>query len=496
MTLQDCLIAYDEKTPSHVFLRDEKESYTIHETGLFVENLTRSLSSFGIQAQDLVALKAERTKETFLLFLALQALGAISLLTDAHLSIQDYLAKEKIHLKPAFQIEKDGQGQLRLSDTKGHQVPLTFSQETNPDAKPFSEICSQDGSVGTILIHTSGSTGKAKGVFLSQEAFIRNSQDTFALADYRPDDVALAFLPFHHVFGLALAITALVNQHTLFAPQATDPLALVKAIQTYGVTRMNGVPTLYLDMVKAKTENHLPLTCLRTGLIGGGPWTESQFGWIEKTLGIHLIPVYGMSECIAISCGRSQDPLTYRQGSVGPFYPQNEGIFLGPDGSRLPLGQTGEIAVKSPFMMTGYYQDPEETKACFTKDGYLLTGDLGYLDKLGFLHLCGRRKDLIIRAGENIAPLAVENALLSLDGIEQACVFAVPSFRLGEKVSCAVVLKKGSSLTARQIQEALKPLLTKNEIPETIHLLGKLPLLASGKVDKQSLKETYAADGK
>jgi acyl-CoA synthetase (AMP-forming)/AMP-acid ligase II len=147
-------------------------------------------------------------------------------------------------------------------------------------------------------------------------------------------------------------------------------------------------------------------------------------------------------------------------------------------------------------MMTDYYQDPEETKACFTKDGYLLTGDLGYLDKLGFLHLCGRRKDLIIRAGENIAPLAVENALLSLDGIEQACVFAVPSFRLGEKVSCAVVLKKGSSLTVRQIQEALKPLLTKNEIPETIHLLGKLPLLASGKVDKQSLKETYAADGK
>jgi acyl-CoA synthetase (AMP-forming)/AMP-acid ligase II len=165
-----------------------------------------------------VALKADRTKETFLLFLALQALGAISLLTDAHLSIQDYLAKEKIHLKPAFQIEKDSQGQLRLSDTKGHQVPLIFSQKTNPDAKPFSEICSQDGSVGTILIHTSGSTGKAKGVFLSQEAFIRNSQDTFALADYRPDDVALAFLPFHHVFGLALGITALVNQHSLFFP--------------------------------------------------------------------------------------------------------------------------------------------------------------------------------------------------------------------------------------------------------------------------------------
>lgn len=309
------------------------------------------------------------------------------------------------------------------------------------------------------------------------------------MGGYVEDDVALGALPLCHVFGLALLTGAVVLCHSLYIMPGNDLDALLRVIATQRITRMNGVPSLYLNM--AAQRERYDLSSLRVGFIGGAPCTAEQFEAIETELNMTLVPVYGMSECVGISCASFRDPREERIGGVGRFYPMNEGIILLPDGAPAQTGEIGEICVRGSMRFLGYCRE-EQTREAVDEEGFLHTGDLGYLDERGVLHLTGRKKDIIIRNGINLSPRKIEEALLSIPGVVEAMVVGINHPVQGE-VPCAIAV---TSRTELELLALLTRRLNKNEIPMGIHIVDKLPRTVSGKSDKEKIREVLTQWGK
>lgn len=468
--------------PCLPLLGDKGGWITAEQAEQFVEAGAGLLYASGLRPGDRAALRAERSVNAVLALLCLQRVGAAAVLIDPREGSERALAGLAPPLAVSFHLEAGGDihRPVLLLTRAGEEAPLRLPLISSgctpapaydgPDAPAF-------------YIFTSGSCGQKKAVMLSQGNLVSNLLDSAPLGGYSEDDVALGALPMDHVFGLALLTGAIVLRHRLYLTAATAPEELLQIVAREKITRMNGVPSLYLAMAKKARTGEA--RSLRVGYIGGAPWTAEQFRYIESSLGMTLVPVYGMSECIGISCASWRSPQDDRMAGVGPFYPANHGKILREDGSQALPGEEGEVCVRGPMRMLGYH-DPAQTAQAIDADGFLHTGDLGYVDGGGVLHLTGRKKDIIIRSGVNLSPRRIEEALLSLPGVHGAAVVGLPDELCGELPWAAVVC---DAEVLPRLMDGLLPLLAKNELPAGILRLDDLPMTGSGKPDKQSVKE-------
>ncbi len=435
-----------------------------------VANLAAAFSRQGIGPGTLTVLPAQRTPEWAICLLALNRVGAMTVLTDPRQDSSVFLSACEPAIQIQYTIQVDGThltlwpGEQRL-DLNDLPPSGELPQEPDPREPAF-------------LIFTSGSTGRPKAVMLSAYNLINNLVDSAPLGCYHPADIALGALPMDHVFGLVLLAGICVLGYSIYFPGSTDVPALLASIEQQRITRMNGVPSLYLAM--AEQAASYDLSSLRAGFIGGSPCTPEQFAFLESTLGMTLIGVYGMSECVGIACGNFRNPQDVRAQGVGPFYSMNTGKLLREDGTEAAPEEIGEIHVTGPSRMVGYYPNKLAPEALFP------TGDLGYLDKAGTLHLTGRKKDIIIRNGNNLSPRRIEEALLSIPGVTQAAVVGLPDDAAGE-VPWAMILCPENSL--RRIWIELATRLPKNELPVELVRTEAMPLTPSGKPDKQKIRE-------
>ncbi len=448
---------YVEQNENDIFLFDEENRYTTKQAFEIARSLAFQLESNGIKCGDLVSVKGNRTLRTVLIFYAVEFMGAVAIMYDPREIME---------------------GKNRISDSVLYvgerEVPLSF------DVREYEvpELARDSKATGAIIF-TSGSTGEKKAVCLSQYNFINNSLDTLNIGGYREDDINILIVPVHHVFGLALIVTAVVAKHSVFVPRSVERDYIIDCMIKYEVTRLNGVPSLYLAL--ASSPHAGEMKHLRCGLIGGAPYSEEQFSWIEDRLGITLVPVYGMSECIGISCGDYRAPVKKRCDNVGKVYSMNE----------VKIRKDGEICVRSPAVMLGYYKDEVATESAIG-DGWLHTGDLGYLDEEGYLRISGRKKDIIIRNGNNISAAKIENALLGISYVDSAAVVAGRDEAFGEVPCALIVLKRGETRTQTEILHDLQGALTKIEMPAKIKLAEELPLTSTGKTDKEKVKTLFA----
>lgn len=438
-----------------------------------VEAVAYRLVQLGLRSGDYVALRSFRTTDTILMILGLQAIGAVAVLTDPRYDPEDFMRSCDVSIPLAAIIDRD----IFTDKRTRKQVFLTPS---SLEHRGFSEKHVDPRSTA-FVIFTSGSTGKSKAVMLSQYNLVNNLIDSQPLGYYTHDDIALGALPLDHVFGLVLLFGMAVLQYALYLPERTDIHAILSAIETQQITRMNGVPSLYLAMAERK--GSYILSSLRAGFIGGGPCTAEQFEHIEEALDMILIPVYGMSECIGICCASYQDSQSVRANGVGPFYSMNTGRILLEDGIEAPIGAEGEICVCGPARMVGYYPNPmDETQL-------LRTGDLGYMDDHGVVHITGRKKDIIIRNGRNISARRIEEALLSIQGVKAAAVVGLKHAAQGEAPWAMVVSDHSESILLNRLSDRL----AKNEIPLGIYLTDAIPTTSSGKPDKLTIREVLTA---
>lgn len=459
--------------PDKPFLGDCSGWFTTDEVYKKIHSLSLQLIACGVRQGDNIALRTERNADTLLLLFALRNIGAITLLADPHYEPEHFIGECSDSIPFHGTVCRQSRGCFLLR--RGTEIySLLTDKETNDTEATLPEV---DGNGPAFIIFTSGTTGKNKAVVLSDFNLINNLRFSQPGGDYRSDDIALGAIPFDHVFGLALVTGMLVHGYSMYIPENTDPDSLLKAITREKITRMNGVPSLYFAMAE-RSPNCRPTT-LRVGFIGGAPAGETQFSFIEESLGITLVPVYGMSECIGISLGDYREPRSLRATTVGKPYICNMVRILSDTGLEVLPGQEGEICVNGPFKMLGYRFRP------LLSDEFLHTGDLGYMNSDGYLVISGRKKDLIIRNGKNISPKKIEDALLSIPGVRTASVVGLPDEKAGEVPYAMVVGIVDPS--------ELKSLLPKNELPVAIMCVESLPMTSSGKPDKQKIREVLNA---
>lgn len=489
-TFVQYLREYSRLYPKKSFLMDDKESLTAGRVLFSCLSLATLFQSFGINSKSHVAFRATRSTDTIMILLALQYLGAATLLCDPHNPLDIFLLNLTSGFPVDYQISNEtssseitAKGGWVLRDSKclhPFDVEANYLKSILPDE-------ANDPEAGTLLILTSGTTGESKIVVTSQAAFLSNSLESREIGWCLAEDVALGILPFHHVFGLALLSTALVSGYSIVIPLKTDTPSIFSAIERFSITRMNGVPSLYRAMAMDPERSRFDLTSLRTGFIGGGPCGADEFQFLEKKLDMRLLPVYGMSECVGISCGSFQDDSVLRSSGVGRIYPNHDCQILQEDKTACSLGQEGEIFVKGASLMKGYWGE----KTPFDEEGYFATGDLGYLDGKGILHLTGRKKEIIIRNGLKISSAKIEKVLLAIPTVQEAAVIAKKDERVGEYPLAIVALKKGEKEDGEALKKTLALSLYKYEVPPTIIFLPSLPHTSSAKIDKKALRERY-----
>lgn len=473
------------------FLFDEYRSYTVEESYHACISIANQLTQTGVRAGSTVALRCTRSLDTCLIYFALQLTGATVLMTDPHQGVDAFLSAAEASAEFRITNESASDG---LSANGGWQVcgkgvlqipyPATF------ESPLFSEEI--DLHAPATVIFTSGSTGKSKGVMLSQYNLVNHIRNFSVSGCYRESDVSAEMLPIHHAFGLAVILMGLIQRYCILFPKELSIGYAASCIQQHRITRLDGVPSFALALAEEHQKTHFCADSLRVGVLGGAPSTKAQFDFIESELGIQLLPVYGQSECIGITGADETKDAAVRSSTVGAFLPMNEGHILDENGNEVAPGQVGEVCVKGPAVMLGYLGDEKATKEAVDESGMLRTGDLGFLDAGGNLHITGRKKDIIIRNGNNLSTIKIEKAILSLSFVARAAVVGVAHEKWGEVPCAMVVLKDGASVSEAEILQELTQQLSKNELPYRMLFASAMPLTASGKPDKQKIKAMFA----
>lgn len=338
-----------------------------------------------------------------------------------------------------------------------------------------------------IMLYTSGTSGKPKGVPLTHKNVLSNAQSLIHHAHLTERDAFLGVLPMFHAFGLTgtLVMPLLLGAEATYLPRfVPDRVAATMAERSTSV--FVAVPGMFGLLVRIK-EHEAGIRNLTYPVCGGEALPSTIREAFEKRFDRPLFEGYGLTETAPVIAVNV--PGANRAGTVGKAVPGVQVRIADEKGQALPVGDEGEIQVHGPNVTRGYYQRPEENAVTFTGDGWFRTGDLGRLDREGFLTISGRIKEIIIRAGEKIMPREVEEVLSRFPGVQEAAVIGEPDGDRGEAVSAFVVPVPGQNLTPEALREHCRGRLADFKIPRRFTIASDLPRGATGKLLKRALKE-------
>ncbi|MCX7174311.1 MAG: AMP-binding protein [Proteobacteria bacterium] len=354
------------------------------------------------------------------------------------------------------------------------------------EAHDLPEVGEEDDA---LMMYTSGTTGKPKGVVLAHRSVVSGGQFVSAAHELGPNDRVLASLPLYHINAqIVTATSPLIHGGSLVMPHRFSVSQFWDLAAQYRCTWINVVPTIisYLLNGPDPVERGLDIGRVRFCRSASAPLAPSQHRAFEDKFKIGVIETMGLTETAAPCFTNPLDPAKRKIGSPGQAF-GNQAKTVDPQGNTLPSRETGEILVRGPNVMKGYYKDPEETARTSTADGWLRTGDLGHLDEDGFVFVTGRIKELIIKGGENIAPREIDEALLKHPGVLEAAATGIPDPHYGQEIMACVVMKPGQLCSEAELLEFCLPALGKYKTPKVIRFLSELPKGPSGKVQRLKL---------
>jgi long-chain acyl-CoA synthetase len=299
--------------------------------------------------------------------------------------------------------------------------------------------------------------------------------------------VSLGVLPLSHSFGIAFSNTSNFVGGKAILLRWWNVEEALKAIQTFRVTQMAAVPTMYIQILEFPELDKYDLSSLEDCQCGAAPLpVEVALGW-KKKVGVDIREGWGLTESGAITTGQPGD-LPPKYGSIGKCLLKCNTIKVFDEkGQDLPPGQQGEIAVKGPTLMKGYWNLPEET-AKTVKDGWLYTGDIGYMDEDGYFYITARKKDIIIRGGENVSPAEVEEVLMQHPGVAEAGVVGIPDAVYGEEIKAFVVIKRDRRVNEEELIAFCRDCLPTFKLPKKVQFMESLPKNLLGKVLRAELR--------
>jgi acyl-CoA synthetase (AMP-forming)/AMP-acid ligase II len=357
----------------------------------------------------------------------------------------------------------------------------------------------------TILMYTSGTTGRPKGVPLRHSGFVSYVLDNVEPANPEIEEKNLLTVPLYHVAGIQAMLAAIYGGRTLVLMRQFETEEWLKMVQAQRVSRVMLVPTMLKWVVDHPDFKKHDLSSLKVITYGAAPMPfEVIKKAIEEMPWVRFINAFGQTETASTitSLGpedhviegtkEEKDKKLKRLAcSIGKPLPDVEITIADGEGKTLPPHQVGEIIARGPRVMTGYWGDEEKTKQVMTEDGWLRTGDQGWMDEEGYIYLAGRGDDMIIRGGENISPEEVEDVLSRYHKVEEAACIGVPDPEWGQEPRAFVVLKNGESATPEEIMKFCKDRLAGFKRPKSVVFLDSLPRNQMGKLLRKELREKY-----
>lgn len=338
-----------------------------------------------------------------------------------------------------------------------------------------------------LIAYSSGSTGKPKGAVISHSALTFANQSWAAMMGVIPDDVVLAVLPLPHAFGLHGALLApLISGATVVIMERFSVERVLATIEARGITLFPGVATMFRRILSSSLLQQADLSSLRLCISGAAPcpWQLAR-QWRLRT-GKRILRGYGMTELFRPISYLFNEEQDYPE-SIGKPVPGVEARIVGENGESLVAGEVGELWIRSPAALDGYWKDPEETRTTLV-NGWFRTGDLARMSPDSFVTIVGRVRERILRGGYSVFPQEVEAILLSHPAVAETAVVGIPNPDLGEEVAAFVVLTKDRKVTANDLIEYCKARMAGYKYPREVYFLAELPKGPTGKVIKDELK--------
>ncbi len=345
-----------------------------------------------------------------------------------------------------------------------------------------------------LFQYTGGTTGVPKAAMLTHRNLVANAKQVCA---WLPDtkyggEVSLGALPFFHVYGMTVAMnmTMCAGGRLIVVPDPRQVDLILEIIHREKVTLYPGVPAMYIAINHHPKVSQYNLKSLKACISGAAPLPVEVQTEFERITGARLVEGYGLSEASPVT---HSNPVygKRKKGSIGVPFPDTEARIVSLDEKReeMPVGESGELAVRGPQVMKGYWNRPDETALVLDSDGWLYTGDIARMDEDGFFYIVDRKKDIIIASGYNIVPREVEEVLYAYPKVQEAVVAGVPDPYRGETVKAYIVLKQGETATAEEIIAFCKERLAPYKVPKLVEFRSELPKSAVGKFLRRVLVE-------
>lgn len=505
MTFYQYLQDHAKENPSHPALIEGDTCLSYGELVSSIESFANALSRLELNAQSKIGLLCLNQKEYLIAFFAALLKGVPVIPFNFMLKPEDlaYIAQDagidtlvidsafvKPEVAPFFKFfpnkilvgpaerEQVGEGTLHWDEFM-----------TMGDADGYLQRHERAENIPDVILYTSGTTAKPKGVMLDESQFDANCTGFLEHLHFSDKDKVIVALPLFHSFGNIMALVLLRAGATLILLKQFQPKTILASIAQHKATILPLVPTIYSFLVDLYGRGGYDVSSLRYCISGGASLPEALLKKVEEALGVTVIEGYGLTETSPVIAVNTMKDGSV-PGSVGPVLPNVELEVVDDAGKSVAQGEVGEIRVRGETVMKGYWRKPDETAETLSADGWLRTGDLGHLDEQGRLFIsAGRKKDLIIRAGENVSPLAIENVLMSHPAIAEVAAVGIPHERVGEKVKVFAVLREGSQATEQELKALCRKKLPAFMTPDMFKFMESLPKTATGKILKSDLRK-------
>ena len=340
-----------------------------------------------------------------------------------------------------------------------------------------------------VILYTSGTTAKPKGVMLEENQFDANCTGFLEHLHFTPEDKVIVALPLFHSFGNIMALALLRSGATLILLKQFQPKTILESIAQHKATILPLVPTIYSFLVQLYARGGYDVSSLRYCISGGASLPEALLKRVEEGLGVTVIEGYGLTETSPVIAVNTMKDGSV-PASVGPILPNVELEIVDEAGKSLKQGEVGEIRVRGETVMKGYWKKSDATAETLSADGWLKTGDVATMDADGFVTIVDRVKDMLISGGENVYPAEIENVLLSHEKITDAGVIGIPSAKWGES-PLAVIVRADESISAEDVMAHCVGKLAPFKTVKAVEFVEEIPRNASGKILKRQLREQF-----
>ncbi|MEK4425788.1 long-chain-fatty-acid--CoA ligase [Solibacillus sp. FSL K6-1523] len=486
--------------PEAIAVLDAEREFTYEQLKLAVDKFSSALYKQGFRKGDRMAIMLPNSVEYIISYFSILRLGGIICQVNPMYQPMEleYILKDSG--ATWFISEKSQQQKLdEIGDVKDRLFIISADEKSVDDNNLYQWLKEDYEIIPPIIInptediallqYTGGTTGRSKGVMLTHANLLVNVHQSNAfqkdIMDI-PGERSFGSSPLFHIAGIVGLNAAILNGYTYIAIRRFRVDQALEAIRKYRPTIFPGVPTIFLALVRHPNLKKEDLSSLKVCACGTAPLSLETFRELQSKTDAQIYESFGMSETLITH--RSPLDIEIKEGSVGIPLPSTDAkiVDLATGLTEVPFGEPGELIIKGPQVMKGYWKNEEETNNAL-RDGWMYTGDIATMDEEGYFFIVGRKKDMIIAGGYNIYPTEIEEVLYKHPAISEVCVYGVPDAYRGETVKAAIVLRDGQEATEADIINWCNTYLARYKVPRLIEFKIELPKTAVGKILRRQL---------